>query len=118
MRPVNLRLFLCPTILCLLTVALAADTVTVENGDRLNGRIAKVEKGKLYLKTDYAGTVAIAWSKVVSVDSEGRYQVEAETGTGLPDFVKDEFEAFPSLGPLTVLPCTTTRPYSPLYMLV
>jgi len=26
-------------------------------------------------------------------------QVEVETGTGLPDFVKDEFEAFPSLGP-------------------
>jgi hypothetical protein len=24
-------------------------------------------------------------------------QVEAETGTGLPDFVKDEFEAFPSI---------------------
>ena len=31
--------------------------------------LAKVEKGKLYLKTDYAGTVAIAWSKVVAVDS-------------------------------------------------
>jgi hypothetical protein len=25
-------------------------------------------------------------------------QVEAETGAGLPDFVKEEFDAFPSLG--------------------
>ncbi len=25
-------------------------------------------------------------------------QVEFETGTGLPEFVKEEFEAFPSLG--------------------
>ena len=34
-------------------------------------------------------------------------QVEAETGAGLPEFVKEEFDAFPSLGPLTVFPCTT-----------
>jgi hypothetical protein len=26
-------------------------------------------------------------------------QVEAETGVGLPDFVKEEFDAFPSFGP-------------------
>ena len=43
--------------LVLFSIPAAADTVTVNNGDSLNGEIVKVEKGKLHLKTGYAGTM-------------------------------------------------------------
>ena len=59
---------------------LLADTVTVQNGDALNGEIVKVEKGKLHLKTTYAGTIQIDWAKVTNVESTARYEIEAETG--------------------------------------
>ena len=77
-----MRVFSClPPILSLLAIApLAADTVTVANGDQLNGRIEKLDDGKLFLKTDYAGTIRIDWEEVVAVDSDALYQVELDTG--------------------------------------
>ena len=43
----------------LLATAGRADTVVVSNGDELHGTIVKIEKGKLFLKTGYAGTISI-----------------------------------------------------------
>lgn len=41
-----------------------ADEVILDNGDKLNGTIVKVEGGKLTLKTDYAGSVEIQVEKI------------------------------------------------------
>ncbi|MEZ5364853.1 MAG: hypothetical protein R2748_21580 [Bryobacterales bacterium] len=60
--------------------AAMGDVVTVSNGDALHGTVSKIEKGKLYLKTNYAGTIAIDWAKVQDIDTEGRYEVEVEAG--------------------------------------
>lgn len=73
--------------------AAPADTVTVNNGDELNGTIAKVEDGKLHLKTQYAGTIQIDWEKVTGIESDGRYQIEAETGKLYRGEVRRQSEA-------------------------
>lgn len=70
--------------------SLAGDTVVVENGDELHGEIVKVEKRKLFLKTGYAGTIQIAWDKVVAIDSDARYEIEAETGRRYQGAVRRE----------------------------
>lgn len=59
---------------------LSADVVTVANGDELHGDVVKIEKGKLQLKTDYAGTIQIDWDQVVDVATDARYTVEVQTG--------------------------------------
>lgn len=44
-----------------------ADTVVLENGDRLTGSALKLEAGKLTFKTAYADAIAIAWDQVKSL---------------------------------------------------
>lgn len=48
----------------------AADTVWLNNGDRLSGTIVLLEGGKLVLQTKYAGRVLINWSDVSTLRSE------------------------------------------------
>lgn len=60
--------------------AASADTVHLKNSDRLTGRIEKLEQGKLYLETDYAGTIEIAWESVSAVASDEAVQIEAGNG--------------------------------------
>ncbi len=79
---------LCHTLLRTLLLAaalatsthLSADTVTVANGDQLHGEVVKIEKDKLFLKTDYAGTIQIDWKQVRDVDAASFFEVEVETG--------------------------------------
>ena len=51
-------------LLCLCTVALSAEQVTLKNGDHLTGTIVSMDGKKLVLKTDYAGEVSIDWDSV------------------------------------------------------
>ncbi len=48
----------------------SADTVWLNNGDRLTGTIVLLEGGKLVLQTKYAGRVLINWSDVSTLRSE------------------------------------------------
>ncbi len=47
-----------------------ADTIVLDNGDRLSGRILRYESGRYELQTSYAGTVRIDGGRVVSVEME------------------------------------------------
>ncbi|GIX47311.1 MAG: hypothetical protein KatS3mg131_1522 [Candidatus Tectimicrobiota bacterium] len=47
-----------------------ADEVYLDNGDRLSGTLQALAAGRLHLHTDYAGELAVAWSRVVAVHSE------------------------------------------------
>ncbi len=67
-------------LLLLSTASGYADSVTVSNGDQLHGAIVRIEKGKLLLKTGYAGTIPIRWEQIRSIDSDGSYEVEVEAG--------------------------------------
>ena len=47
-----------------------ADTLWLENGDKLTGKILQLDAGKLNIKTEYAGTVEVDWRHVRAVDSD------------------------------------------------
>lgn len=61
--------YLLPVFLLLMGLRAAADTVVLDNGDRLSGNIVKLDGGKLSLETPYAGTVKIDWAAVAEVSS-------------------------------------------------
>ncbi len=46
---------------------LDADTVVLNNGDKMTGTAIKLEGGKLTFKTDYADAIVIAWKEVAKL---------------------------------------------------
>ena len=64
MRGILLLLGLC------LSGTLWADTVWLDNGDRMTGTIVLMDGGKLVLKTRYAGQVTIDWKDIDTLRSE------------------------------------------------
>lgn len=60
------------------------DTVVMKNGDRLTGEVKKLEKGVLYIETDYfSGSVGVDWLQVEKVESTGNYQIVLSGGKRL-----------------------------------
>ena len=57
-------------LLCCVGLPAAADTVWLNNGDRLTGTIVLLEGGKLVLSTKYAGRVLIDWENVSTLRTE------------------------------------------------
>jgi putative salt-induced outer membrane protein YdiY len=67
-----------------------ADEVRLKNGDRLTGRIIRMEGGKLILKTIYAGEISILWQEVAGVQTEGSADVVLNDDTRLKGVAKTE----------------------------
>lgn len=63
-----------------------ADTVWLQNGDRLTGKIRLLDAGKLSLETDYGGTITLDWEKVKTLESSEEILVRDEA-------LKDEYLA-------------------------
>lgn len=59
------------------------DIVELLNGDRITCEIQKLDRGKLTVKTDGIGTIAIEWDDVARVTSAASYDVELASGTRL-----------------------------------
>ena len=57
-----------------------ADTVFLNNSDRLSGEIQKLEGKHLYLKTAYAGIVEIDWTMVQSISSDRELRISMQNG--------------------------------------
>jgi hypothetical protein len=57
-------------LICSLALPTLADTVWLNNGDRLSGDIILLDGGKLLLKTQYAGRVLIDWEDVNTLSAE------------------------------------------------
>jgi Protein of unknown function, DUF481 len=76
------------------TVALAsaarADTVTLQNGDRLTGMIVKSDGKELTLKTDDAGTITLEWPAVRQITSSAPLYVVNPQGTTVGGIVTTE----------------------------
>lgn len=51
----------------------AAGEVRLKNGDRLTGKIVKMEGEVLVLKTDYAGKISLKWDQVECIKSENQH---------------------------------------------
>ena len=65
-----------------------ADEVHLQNGDRLTGKIEKMEDHVLTLHTDHSGEVKIDWGKIESLKADGplKILVPSESGDRLHDF--------------------------------
>jgi putative salt-induced outer membrane protein YdiY len=55
-----------------------ADTLTMTNGDRLTGRITRIEKDKITFNTMYAGDISVDVSKVQKLESNQLMTLEIE----------------------------------------
>lgn len=58
-----------------------ADEIHLKNGDKLTGRIVRMESGKLILKTTYAGEISIVWQEVAGIMTDGSVKVVLEDDT-------------------------------------
>ena len=56
------------------------DVVILRNGDRLTGKIKKLERGKLKYDTDDMSNVYIEWDKIQSLTTKNTLEVELRTG--------------------------------------
>jgi Protein of unknown function, DUF481 len=67
-----------------------ADTVTLQNGDRLTGMIVKSDGKELTLKTDKAGSITVQWSAVSQITSTAALYVVTSQGTTVAGTVTTE----------------------------
>ena len=60
---------------------LSADTVEIKNGARIVGKITKIDSGSIVVDTDFAGTVTIKQSEVVTFSTDAPVAVRLASGT-------------------------------------
>jgi putative salt-induced outer membrane protein YdiY len=61
----------------------SADVIHLRNGDRISGKIIRMEDGKLVVKTNYAGEITISWQQIESLSSDEKIKVVLGDGTAL-----------------------------------
>jgi len=79
----NLHIRILPSAIGLVSATVAADTVVLENGDRLSGTVVKIEATSLWLDTAYAGTLKLPWAQVRQIASDQPVRVRLADGTEL-----------------------------------
>lgn len=57
-----------------------ADTLRMQNGDRLTGTVRNMENGVLRLETAYAGTLPVSWAKIEEVETRKPMRILLENG--------------------------------------
>lgn len=67
----------------LLTTVAAADTIHLQNGDRLTGKVTAISGGKVIIQTEYAGTIDIKLDAVVGIDTDEPVAIEQKDGKRL-----------------------------------
>lgn len=70
------------------SAAAAADTLYLRNGDRLTGRLSRIEDGKVTLKTDYAGELTVLQSHLRTLTTSGTATVELDAAEYLTGTVR------------------------------
>jgi hypothetical protein len=74
----------CLSALLLLTSETAhaakTDLVQLRNGDRFTCEVKSLDRGRLRVATDDAGTIDIEWDKVVRITAAGTFEVETSDG--------------------------------------
>ena len=57
-----------------------ADVVRLANGDHITGEVEALNRGRLELSTDDAGTLYFEWDKIVSLSAVGQFEVTTTDG--------------------------------------
>lgn len=97
----------------------SADEVYLRNGDRISGKIIRMEEGKLVIKTDYAGEITIAWQQVESLSADEKFKVVLDDETTLegqtisPEAGKMKLEEAPAFN-LTDIKAINPKVLSPV----
>ncbi len=83
-------------ILCLgASLTALADQITLKNGDRVSGQIVKSAGGKLTVKTEFMGTVEIAWDSIENPTSDRAVYLtlkDEQTVVGVINAAGDQYE--------------------------
>jgi hypothetical protein len=61
-------------------LAVKTDVVVLKNGDHFTGEVEQLERGRLRVSTDDAGTLEIEWDKVASVAATAPFDVDDLSG--------------------------------------
>jgi putative salt-induced outer membrane protein YdiY len=89
MRLTCLKIFLpvCLLIMCLTAMPLPvqADVVVLKNGDRITGRIIKMESKRLEIDVSFADIIKIKWDDIQSITSEQAMSVKLYGEVDLPE---------------------------------
>ena len=56
------------------------DIVRLANGDRVTGEIENLQRGRLELSTDDAGTIEFEWDNIASVESKRQFEIGTTDG--------------------------------------
>lgn len=67
-----------------------ADVVETKSGARIVGQVTKIEDGKIYVSTDYAGDLVIVQSEVSGIQTDTPVVVRLASGTTLEGTVASE----------------------------
>jgi putative salt-induced outer membrane protein YdiY len=76
--PILSILFLTATV-----ATVMADEIRLKNGDRLSGKVVRMEDSKLVFKTSYAGEISINWAEVSFLSTEEPIKVILSDETSL-----------------------------------
>jgi putative salt-induced outer membrane protein YdiY len=66
-----------------LAASAVADVLHLQSGDRLTGEIDSIAGGRVVLKTDFAGTIAVKLDTVASIESETVFEIRQDEGEKL-----------------------------------
>jgi len=78
--------------LCSVLPSLRGDEVTAKNGERLTGKIVKLDGGRLTMESATAGAVTVSWDQVREVSSEGDLTVVLPDGRAVKGRLRTEAE--------------------------
>ncbi|MCC6415738.1 MAG: DUF481 domain-containing protein, partial [Opitutaceae bacterium] len=67
----------------LTAVSALADVIVTKNGARLVGHVTKIEDGKIYVSTDFAGDLVVKQSEVTGLTTDAPVNVRLASGTTL-----------------------------------
>lgn len=58
-----------------------ADTIVIKNGTRIVGEVTKIDGGSVVVATDFAGTITIKQSEVISISTDAPVAIRLDSGT-------------------------------------
>lgn len=73
----------------LVTIATAdADEIGLKNGDRISGKVIRMEAGKLVFKTSYAGEISVDWEEISTLSAKDQLKIVFSDETVLKGVTK------------------------------
>ena len=90
--------------------ATAQDVLTIDNGDRMTGRVKRLERGQLVFDTPYSdGDIYVEWRRIKTIESRRIFQFKINDGVRFLGRILPE--TAPELGTLVVESGGNTRSF-------